>query len=188
MAVLKRREYVFREKPRRGRMALLILLLGATTLTAAAFGDGIARQTLDSESLDRLTAPPGPMRTDRVGGEGARVYGALGGPEQFVLELTDRGAFLRFLCKEAKGECREEGGTIGRPVVRLEKVTGSRGDTIYKDAEGDAVLRLAVTGGATLLAGSKSVPDSVPLTGRAVLPTNKSVASLAPLAGSGERS
>ena len=139
---IKEREYIFRPRPRRTRPALAIMLLGAMSLAAAGVTGGAADE------------PAAALIPAEAEGEGdALVYGAVGGPERFVLETRGEDASIRFLCLPSEEDCTE---------------------TVLSDRAGRPVLTIAARG-VRLHAGSAVVPVSVPDKGRAVLPTDARV-------------
>ena len=167
MSTIKRREYLFRERPRKGRLVAVFTLACAASLGAATLTEG------DASEADAALRAAGVESVAE-----ARVYGALGGPERFVLELTERGALLRFLCREAGPGCEEVDGQFGGRTARLAAATDEAGTVLYRDAAGDAVLSIGPDGTARLLAGARIVPVSVPAAGRRVLPTELTLPTL----------
>ena len=150
--VIKDRDYIFREKPRRAKPALALMVLGAATLALATVTDTTAEEGEPPTGLEAEAAP--------------LVYGAVGGPERFVLEADGAdgaGATIRFLCLPSEARC-------DAPVAALRARTVGA-DRVLTDAAGRPVVTLAARG-ARLHGGSSAVPASVPAKGRAVLPTN----------------
>ena len=141
---IKQREYLFRARPKRTRPALAIVVLGAASLVATGLSEGTAG--------------------DARGGARAVVYGAVGGPERFVLAQDEDGTTIRFTCLPSETAC-----VPGAPE-RLREVRDGDAD-VLTDRAGRPVLTLAVRG-ARLHAGSDIVPATVPAKGRAVLPTD----------------
>jgi hypothetical protein len=172
MGTIKTRRYVFRQRPRPLRTLALAVLVASAALgvTAISRGDaGDAPQDRD-EILPRLTAPSGPLDADRVDFHEPRVYAAIGGEERCTLEMAPKGGLIRFHCATAGEACppgAEQGGA--GPVIALRAVTGAEGEPVLIAPDGDPVLRIAITGGMTLLHGSRNLPASVPETGRAML-------------------
>ena len=156
MATLKTREYLFRQKPRRGRHLLAIGLAAAASLLAVTITDG---EVALAETGD---APVG-----------ARVYAAVGGAERLSLQTIETGAYVRFLCGPSEPSCTDG------PITRLDRVAMGDGDILYRDAAGVAVLRVARTGEARLLVGSDAVPDGLPPKGRTLLRTERVAERLA---------
>ena len=153
---IKEREYIFRPRPRRTRPALAIMLLGAMSLAAAGVTGGAADE------------PAAALIPAEAGGEGdALVYGAVGGPERFVLETRGEDASIRFLCLPSEEDCTE---TVPAPL----RAEARDGETVLSDRAGRPVLTIAARG-VRLHAGSAVVPVSVPDKGRAVLPTDARV-------------
>lgn len=145
---IKQRDYIFKARPRRSRPALALLALGV--LSMAAVG---ATRTNDT------VAKVGPTQA-----EAAQVYGAIGGPERFVLETNGDAASIRFLCLPSKADCFD-----GAPVALEADVDGET--KVLRDTSGNPVVTIAARS-VRLHAGSDAVPGSVPAEGRAVLPTN----------------
>ena len=168
---IKQRDYLFREKPKR-RAGPLLCLLAAAGLGGAAVATSEA-PSRQAQTRDRAAPQPVFAAAEE---DGPRVYGALGGPETFVIEATERGALLRFLCRPSDDTCAPGGGAVARLSRRQ-----ADGVTTYRDAAGVPVLRLAEAGPSMLLAGSVIVPASVPAKGRPVLPTEQREVSLASL-------
>ena len=146
---IKTREYLFREKPRRGRNLAALALIAAGALGAATLtdiGEAVA------EAPDTQDTTPA-------------VYATVGGAERFVLALTAEGGQLRFLCREADLACTPS------PVATLDRVAVAGGGAILRDAEGVPVLRIAKGGDLRLLGGSEAVPAALPTQGRIALRT-----------------
>ena len=158
MATLKTREYLFRQKPRRGRHLLAVGLVAAASLLAVTITDG------EVALAETRGAPDATV--------GARVYAAVGGAERLAFEAVGTGAYMRFLCGPGERACAEG------PVTRLDRVATGDGGALYRDAAGVAVLRVARSGEARLLAGSDAVPDGLPVRGRTLLRTERVTARL----------
>ena len=150
---ITQREYIFRARPRRNRPAVALMALGALSLVAATVSDTTAGEGEPPTSPEAVGDAPAPL-----------VYGAIGGPERFVLEADAAGATIRFLCLPSEADCASPA-----PAALRERVEGEA--RVLTDAAGRPVLTLAANG-ARLHGGSAVVPDSVPAKGRAVLPTN----------------
>ena len=149
---IKTREYLFREKPRRGRNLVVLALAAAGAL-------GVATLTDVGEAM--AEAPDA----------GPAVYATVGGAERFVLALTEEGGQLRFLCREADAACTPS------PVATLDRVEVANGGAILRDASGVPVLRIAKGGDLRLLGGSDAVPSALPANGRLALRTEARLAS-----------
>ena len=145
---IKQREYLFRARPRRTRPALAVALLGLASLVAAG-------QTGDAAE------PSGPA--DR-----SVVYGAVGGPERFVLETRGEAASIRFLCLASEMQAR--GAVCDRPTTPLRARTDGAA-RVLTDEAGRPVVTFAARG-VRLHPGSDAVPATVPPKGRTVLPTD----------------
>lgn len=150
--VIKDRDYIFRARRRRMRPALAVMALGALSLGALHAG-----QTGAGE------AAPAKAEAETL------VYGALGGPERFVLETGAHGPSIRFLCRASETDCE---GAAPAPL----RETEADGETVLTDAAGRPVVTLAARGvrlhPGPDHGGSAVVPATVPAKGRAVLPTN----------------
>jgi len=93
----------------------------------------------------------------------------------FLFENLGQQARLKFLCREGGEElrldCLIDAAAPAEEIHVLTPTRGSRGDTIYKDAQGETMLRMASYGGATVFwpgdlrghAASKSFGDDAPL-------------------------
>ena len=160
MATLKTREYLFRPKPRRGRYLLGLGVAAAASLAAVTVVNG---------PVAVAETAPAPIDAQ----DEARVYAAVGGSERLAFEAVEAGAYVRFLCGAGVQTCTDG------PVTRLDRVATADGGTVYRDAAGVAVLRVAQSGEARLLAGSEAVPRGVPRKGRTLLPTERRAERLA---------
>ena len=155
---IKEREYIFRPRPRRTRPALAIMMLGVMSLAAAGVTGG---------SADEPAAALIPAETQTPDEREALVYGAVGGPERFVLKTDGEDASIRFLCLPSEEECTE---SMPAPL----RAEAKDGETVLSDRAGRPVLTFAARD-VRLHAGSAVVPVSVPDKGRAVLPTDARV-------------
>ena len=160
MQVIKERDYLFREKPKRVRPALAVMALGAASLVVLGAADLSAGE---GEPPTGAAAPPAAAPVQAP----VQVYGAVGGKERFVLETRGAAASIRFLCAASEPDCETPAPAALRTVAR-------DGAQVLTDQAGRPVLTLAARG-ARLHAGSDAVPASVPIKGRAVLPTNAEV-------------
>ena len=147
---ITQRDYIFRARPRRTRPAVALMALGALSLVAATVSDTTAGEGEPPMVPEAVTAP--------------LVYGAVGGPERFVLETSEAGATIRFLCLPSEADCERPA-----PAALRERADGEA--RVLTDVAGRPVLTLAANG-VRLHGGSAAVPGSVPAMGRAVLPTN----------------
>ena len=98
----------------------------------------------------------------------------------FLFARNGRKARVKFLCSEEdpRLDCRIDPNGSAEEIFLLYGAQGPRGDTIYKDAEGDTMLRIGAYGGATVFwpgetygqPAAKSYSDkesvSLPRTGR----------------------
>lgn len=146
---IKERDYIFRARPRRTRPAVALMALGALSLVAATVSDTTAEEGEPPRMPEAVATP--------------LVYGAVGGPERFVLETNGQGATIRFLCLPSEADCARPA-----PAALRERADGEA--RVLTDQAGRPVLTLAARG-VRLHGGSAAVPDSVPAKGRAVLLT-----------------
>lgn len=145
------------------RVKTIMAILSATCLVwagaragvddAADFRAGDARAD-EARAANPFSALVGERRDRRRETSGAGV-------ERYVLASDDR-AFLfvdnketarvKFLCADddPRLECRLDPAAPAPEIYLLDPVRGPRGDVIYKNAEGDALLRIASYGGATV--------------------------------------
>ncbi|MEE9328497.1 MAG: DUF4908 domain-containing protein [Parvularculaceae bacterium] len=107
------------------------------------------------------------------------------GDEAFVFQTDGRTGLIRFLCDKSDTtdiECALLRGQRGEEIYALTATRSPRGDVIYKDVDGEAVLRVTTNGGATLFSPSEKPATQgtvlVPLGGKAVLPVPNTKASL----------
>ena len=112
----------------------------------------------------------------RLSSRDPQLYETTEQDERFVFQASGRIARLRMICDpaEASLECDLLQGQRAEEIVLLTPTRSPRGDVIYKDDNGKAVLRVTANGGATLFSLRQRDPLSeaglVPLGGKAVLP------------------
>ena len=91
----------------------------------------------------------------------------------FLFEEHSNGALIKFLCgsNDPRLDCSIDPARAAAEIYQLVATRGPRGDVIYKNAEGDTLLRIASYGGATVFwpgdgrgyAASKSFGDDASL-------------------------
>lgn len=112
----------------------------------------------------------------RLSSREAQLYETTQQDKRFVFQTAGRSARLRLLCGQDEDtlECDLLQGQRGEEIILLVPTRSPRGDVIYKDVDGKAVLRVTANGGATLFAMGQNdlMLESalVPLGGKAVLP------------------
>ncbi len=151
-----------RERRRRARQASVMAL---ALIAAGGIATYAVAEAQSDPAFDRLKAPTG-LLSEQFGAPGA-VYAVDGGGERFAF-IPKEGdqAVIQFVCN-AEGACPPS-----KAPHTLFATRTTRGDVVYESVGGVPVMRVAATGGATLLGGARFVPPSVPKAGRAVVPTN----------------
>ncbi len=166
--------------PRMKRLAAIVtapfLMAAALLLAPAVVSPAAAEPTplikLAQQSDNPFSALVG-KRRDRAGD-----YGPARGVERYVLASDDRiflfeergaTARVRFLCspEDTRLDCILDASGPAPEIHLLSATRGPRGDVIYKTDEGEAMLRIAAYGGATVfwpgesqgVAASKSFGD-----------------------------
>lgn len=141
-------------KPRRAGRRLAFALAGAAMALAPAFqacaGPSIVRlaaadpfSALVGERRERKTKPKTPP---------VERYLVSSDDRAFLLQGDVGEARIKFLCsdQDPRLECRLDDDGGAAEIHRVTGARGPRGDVIYKNAEGDVLLRITAYGGATV--------------------------------------
>lgn len=112
-------------------------------------------------------------RRDHREGRGVERYVLTTDDRAFLFEERGSDARVRFLCspEDRRIDCVLDASGPTPEIYQLTATRGPRGDVIYKNSEGDTLLRIAAYGGATVfwpgerqgVAASKSFGDDRPL-------------------------
>lgn len=80
-------------------------------------------------------------------------YVTANGERAFLLRRDDREARIRFLCApdDRRLDCRLDPENRAEEIYPLTVTRGPRGDLLFKDIDGETVLRITVHGGASVL-------------------------------------
>ncbi len=167
---------------RRAGVHSAVLAVGATVCNAAAVQPDVANAPLDvapsvlAQSSDPFSALVGKKR-QRPSAHTKNIT-----IERYVLASDDRAllfedrsneARVKFLCgpDDPRFDCTIDPEDPAAEIYQIKPTRGPRGDLIYKNAEGDTMMRIASYGGATVfwpgegrgLAASKSFGDDASL-------------------------
>ncbi len=155
-------------------LAIAGALAAATALTVsgASAQDGnypfaLAQQS-NSNPFSALVGERRERRADPTRGKVER-YVLASDNRSFLIETRARTARVKFLCgaEDRRLDCTLDAAAPAPEIYLLTVTRGPRGDVIFKNADGDTLLRLASYGGATVywpgdaagLAASKSFGD-----------------------------
>ena len=139
----------------------LTILLGVIVMASApAFADASVGMTPDQavardQSTDPFSALVGKRverRSTRRASRDVQRYVLASDDRAFLFEERSNGALIKFLCGEddPRLDCSIDPESTAAEIYRLLPTRGPRGDVIYKNAEGDTLLRIASYGGATV--------------------------------------
>ena len=136
---------------------------------AAAQQRSAAMGLSQSDPFSALVGKRGERRKERAARGKVERYVLASDDRAFLFEDQSSEARVKFLCAQADPRigCVIDPDGPSPEIYILEPTRGPRGDIIYKNAQGDALLRIASYGGATVfwpgesqgLAASKSFGD-----------------------------
>ena len=156
----------------RSTFCALFLALAGVLWGAPASADAIMIQPKslqDVNPFSTLVGRPREKNADRRGGSAIERYVLASDDRAFLFEDRGREARVQFLCtpSDPRLDCALDPFGAAAEIYALTATRGPRGDVIYKNVQGDALLRIASYGGATVfwpgepagLAASKSFGD-----------------------------
>ncbi|GJL93956.1 MAG: DUF4908 domain-containing protein [Hyphococcus sp.] len=108
-----------------------------------------------SQSTDPFSALVGKRverRSTRRASHDVQRYVLASDDRAFLFEERTNGALIKFLCgaDDPRLDCSIDPESTAAEIYQLLPTRGPRGDVIYKNAEGDTLLRIASYGGATV--------------------------------------
>lgn len=152
------------------------LLVAGALSTTGAWAQSSEPSQLVAQSSDPFLSLVGKRRerrADRMARVTIERYVLASDDRAFLLQETQGEARVQFLCAESdqRIDCLLDEEGPAPEVYLLRPTRGPRGDRIYKNAEGDTMLRIASYGGATVYwpgsyegyAASKSFGDDAAL-------------------------
>ena len=160
------------------RIFLGLLALGLSASGVAYGQNAPADETApiyvqSSDPFSALVGKRRERRPERARRSKVERYVLASDDRAFLFEDRSSEARLKFLCKpdDERIDCTIDPTGPAAEIYRLAPTRGPRGDIIYKNAEGDTLLRMASYGGATVfwpgsfqgLAASKSFGDDAAL-------------------------
>ncbi len=138
-------------------LLLLVIVCSWITFSGAAHAQDSESPFVDTTSLPdidpfaSLLTRRGPSAV-RLSSRLPQLYQTAETERRFTFQVSGRQALIRFHCPEGNEtlECKMLAGDPHEEIHLLEATRSPRGDVIYKDDDGHAVLRVTATGGATL--------------------------------------
>ncbi len=131
-------------------------LAGAAVLSAQVAAQGRApvfllAQQSDSNPFSALVGEKRQRRAERQNGEVERFVLASDN-RAFLIEARTRTARVKFLCgpNDARLDCTIDTQAPAPEIYLLSVTRGPRGDSIFKNADGETLVRIASYGGATV--------------------------------------
>ncbi len=140
------------------RVWVLLGLVGAAgylvSTTGAGAQDNSFSETSSLPDIDPFTAlltRRGPSAV-RLSSRAPQLYRTTQGERSFTFQVNGQNGLIRFHCApdDSTLECDLLDGLPFEEIHLLQATRSPRGDVIYKDQDGHAVLRVTATGGATL--------------------------------------
>ncbi|MEM9988519.1 MAG: DUF4908 domain-containing protein [Pseudomonadota bacterium] len=160
---------LFRRRKQRRRISILISMLMALVAVNIFFwllpAYALMLQDPQKGPFEKLVAPTGLLENQFGQEDRAQLYQVMGEDIRFVFHRKGREATIRFVCGASPETCAED----PEKSYSLKADQTGRGDLIFKTADGIPVLRVTTTGGATLMGGAGFVPQTIPVSGRAVI-------------------
>lgn len=162
----------FPRRPGRGIACALFLALAGAFWGAPASADAVMIQPKSLQNANpfsTLVGRPREKDEERRGRPTIERYVLASDDRAFLFEDRGREARVQFLCtpSDPRLDCAIDPHGAAAEIYALTATRGPRGDVIYKNVQGDALLRIASYGGATVfwpgeprgLAASKSFGD-----------------------------
>lgn len=147
--------------------------ISAPTLAAAQTKDGAQIAQVSDNPFSALVGKRRDRQRENREGRGVERYVLTTDDRAFLFEERGSDARVRFLCspEDRRIDCVLDASGPTPEIYQLVATRGPRGDVIYKNSEGDTLLRIAAYGGATVfwpgeargVAASKSFGDDRPL-------------------------
>ncbi|GAB4519734.1 MAG: hypothetical protein Kow00133_05630 [Amphiplicatus sp.] len=143
-------------------MSIGAVMAGALAAVLAAAGGGPSAAPLTPGLAIQIQVDDNPFST-LVGKRRERAvrdeepaverFVTANGERAFLLRRGDREARIRFLCApdDRRLDCRLDPESRAEEIYALTVTRGPRGDLLFKDAEGETLLRITVHGGASVL-------------------------------------
>jgi len=155
------------------RLWLTAAFAAAALMTAPACAQSVKPAGLSADPFSALVGRRAPAERRENQHEAVERYVVAAEDRVFLFQPGEREGRLKFLCgdKDATIDCLIDAETPAEEIYILTPLRGSRGDTIWRNARGQTMLRQSSYGGATIfqrgdlegLAAAKSYGEDPPL-------------------------
>lgn len=154
---------------------VLVLALASTaTLFSAAGAQSVRPSSFRADPFSALVGKRAPAEERKVDDAAVERYVVATDDRVFLFQADDDLGRLKYLCgdRERRIDCEIDEANPAEEIHLLTPTRVSRGDIVWRDAEGQMLLRVAAYGGVTVFfpgdprgqAASKSFGEDPPLT------------------------